>query len=163
MIRFEKVSFEQFETDFTTIYPFASAEEVARIYDNIKLPERSTSGSAGYDFYVPYSLDHNYGVRIMTGVRAIMDPGYVLLIYIRSSLGIKKGIVLANGTGVIDSDYAHADNEGHIQIALKSMDDGRIRINEGDRVAQGVFVQYALTDDDNTVAERTGGIGSTGK
>lgn len=170
MIRFEKVSFEQFCRDMVELNGVDSPDEetIRKIYDGIQLPKRSTSKSAGYDFFVPYSFSIQSGgdAHILTGVRAIMDSGYVLMIYPRSSLGIKHGIHLANSTGVIDADYAEAANEGHIHIVLtseKSVINHYARFKAGDRIVQGVFVKFFVTDDDDADGQRTGGIGSTGK
>ncbi len=127
------------------------------------LPERKTKHSSGYDLAV-------YGGGVIpphttkifdTGIKACMEDDEVLLIFVRSSTGIKRGITLANGTGVIDSDYYNnEDNEGHIMLALHNNTDEPITINGGEHVAQGVFVKYLCTVD-NVSQERKGGIGST--
>ena len=90
-----------------------------------------------------------------------MEDNEVLLIFVRSSTGIKRGITLANGTAVIDADYVdNEDNEGHIMIALYNNTDEDITIKDGECVAQGVFLNYLVTGD-TVVKERKGGIGST--
>lgn len=71
--------------------------------------------------------------------------------------------VLLNGTGVIDSDYYNADNEGHMFIALKNDGDKSVTFEAGDRICQAVFVPFGITVDDNSDGVRTGGIGSTNK
>ena len=91
-----------------------------------------------------------------------MQEGEVLLLYVRSSVGIKKGLVLANGTGVIDADYYYNEsNDGNICLALRNETDTDITLKAGERVMQGVFVPYLVADDDTTTETRTGGIGST--
>jgi len=94
-----------------------------------------------------------------------MLPDEVLLLYIRSSVGIKKHIVLSNGTGVIDSTYyTQSHNEGNIMCALYNYGTEEQVITAGDRVMQGVFVKYLTTDNDIVInKQRTGGIGSSGK
>ena len=173
MIKFEKVSFEQFCRDFIELtgndpQSIGIDEKAIRdIYDSIQLPKRSTSQAAGYDFYTPYycQLQTGCDAHILTGVRAVMDSEYVLMIYPRSSLGIKYGVTLANSTGVIDADYAKAQNEGHIHIVLTAKESPIkhfITFAQGDRIAQGVFLKFFTTDDDVADGQRTGGIGSTG-
>ena len=92
-----------------------------------------------------------------------MNPDTVLLILPRSSIGIKKGIRLANTCAVIDSDYYDADNEGHILICLQNDSETDVIIKAGERIAQGIFLTYGITKDDNTDHVRIGGIGSTGR
>ena len=158
---FNKVSIEQFATDM----PDMACDELDAIYDNIKLPTRATTGSAGYDFYSPidFTLKPNESVTFPTGIRAEIDDGWVLQIYPRSGLGFKYGINLANTVGVIDSDYFWSDNEGHIMIKLVNRGTETVDIKAGDRVAQGIFVPYGITTDDECDGVRNGGFGSSGK
>ena len=91
-----------------------------------------------------------------------MEDDEVLLIDIRSSMGIKKSIVLANVQGVIDADFVdNPDNDGEIMIALTNIGDRAQAIEPNARVAQGVFIKYLTTDNDEVDAERVGGVGST--
>lgn len=137
--------------------------EVATSFEDkgVILPTRSTVGSAGYDFRVltdlPVTLNPNETHVFDTGVKAYMQDDEVLLIYVRSSLGIKANLRLANGTAVIDSDF-----ELPIKIALHNYGEDAVRIENGARVAQGIFTKYLTTDDDNVTTSRVGGIGSTG-
>lgn len=127
------------------------------------LPERKTKHSAGYDLaVVEGGVIPPHSTKIFnTGIKACMEGDEVLLIFVRSSIGIKRGITLANGTGVIDSDYYNnEDNEGHIMLALYNNTDEDVTIDDGEYVAQGVFVNYLCTGD-TVVKERKGGIGST--
>ena len=159
--RFEKVSKEQFVSDYDLT---GNKEEV---YDEIKLPKRATVGSAGYDFYSPcdFTLAPGQTIKIPTGIRSYIEPGYVLSIYPRSGLGFKYRIQLNNTVGIIDSDYYNADNEGHIMIKLTNdSNEGKtLEIKKGDGIAQGIFSEYFVTYDDSTVGVRTGGFGSTSK
>ena len=163
MIQFEKVSFEQFEKDYIALYGESPA--IRDIYDRIKLPERSTSGAAGYDFFSHsrYCVLGQNTCHILTGIRVKMPKNVVFLILPRSSIGIKKGVGLANTIGVIDSDYYYADNEGHIHIVLRNYGPNNAHIDIGDKFAQGMFVPYYLADGDETQTVRTGGLGSTGE
>ncbi len=132
---------------------------------DIPLPRRSTRGSAGYDFVSPAETVIPPGETrlIPTGIRCEMAEGWVLLIFPRSSFGIRHGVRLANTTGVIDSDYAWAENEGHIMVPLRNPSDHDVVIGQGERFCQGVLVQYGTADEDDDFAERTGGFGSTGR
>lgn len=86
---FEKVSFEQFEKDFSKNFP--QVNDVKSVYDSIKLPQRATAGSAGYDFYAPVELNLKKGESLLipTGIRSKINNGWVLKIYPRSGLGFK--------------------------------------------------------------------------
>lgn len=174
--KFEKVSLEQYIKSRMKLDKGAFPDDVyQKLYDKycsewekIVLPRRATGGSAGYDFFLP--ADHivypewddmwKLNEPICTGIRAIIDPGYVLLLYPRSGLGFRYGLRLSNTTGIIDSDYANADNEGHIMAKMTACTD--IDLKAGDRFMQGVFVPYGITVDDEVSGVRTGGFGSTG-
>lgn len=134
-------------------------------YLNVSLPKRATSGSAGYDFFAPkeYTLLPGETVKIPTGIRVKIDDGWVLTIFPRSSLGFKYKLRLDNTVGIIDSDYFHAENEGHIFVKLTNCGDKPLTIEKGKAFAQGVFLEYGVTYDDDSVGVRTGGFGSTDK
>jgi dUTP pyrophosphatase len=159
--RFEKVSKEQFVSDYDL------TENKEEVYDEIKLPKRATVGSAGYDFYSPcdFTLAPGQTIKIPTGIRSYIEPGYVLSIYPRSGLGFKYRIQLNNTVGIIDSDYYNAANGGHIMIKLTNdSNEGKtLEIKKGDGIAQGIFSEYFVTYDDSTDGVRTGGFGSTSK
>ena len=130
------------------------------------LPVRKTRRSAGYDFMSPkkyYIYPHEYA-KIPLGVKAYMEHDEYLALYVRSSLGIKKGLILMNTVGIIDSDYVdNPDNEGEIIACLYNSGDDPVLIQPGERIIQGIFCKYLTTDDDMVTDERTGGIGSTDK
>lgn len=134
-------------------------------YDQIILPKRATLGSAGYDFFAPeeFTLAPNQTIKIATGIRVKIDEGWVLKLYPRSSLGFKYRLTLNNTVGIIDSDYFFADNEGHIFIKMTNLGDKPLTVEKGKAFAQGIFVEYGITVDDECSAERTGGFGSTDK
>jgi len=134
-------------------------------YENILLPKRATAGSAGYDFFSPteVSLSPGETVKIPTGIRVKIDEGWVLKIYPRSSLGFKYRLSLDNTVGIIDSDYYFADNEGHIFIKMTNCGNKDLLIEKGKAFAQGIFLEYGITIDDNAVGGRKGGFGSTDK
>ncbi len=130
------------------------------------MPERATVGSAGYDFYSPldFVLEPGQTIKIPTGIRAKIEDGWVLMIFPRSGLGFKFRIQLNNTVGVIDSDYYGSDNEGHIFIKITNdSNEGKtLSLKKGDGFAQGVFLPYGVTSDDEAAALRNGGFGSTG-
>lgn len=133
---------------------------------NIKLPERSTKDSAGYDFFSPVNVTIEPGQKelIWTDVKAYMQSQEVLIIDVRSSMGMKKDLMLSNTIGVIDKDYYNNEsNEGNIGINLRNIGDHPVTIEIGDKIAQGIFIPYLIADSGNTEDTRTGGIGSTGK
>lgn len=134
-------------------------------YLNVSLPKRATSGSAGYDFFAPkeYTLLPGETVKIPTGIRVKIDDDWVLTIFPRSSLGFKYKLRLDNTVGIIDSDYYYAENEGHIFIKLTNCGDKPLTIEKGKAFAQGVFLEYGVTYDDDSDGVRTGGFGSTDK
>ncbi len=134
-------------------------------FDSIVLPKRATKGSAGYDFFAPFDFSLNAGetIKIPTGVRVKIDEGWVLKIYPRSSLGFKYRLSLNNTIGIIDSDYFNADNEGHIFIKMTNCGDKPLLVEKGKAFAQGVFVEFGITVDDECEAQRSGGFGSTDK
>ncbi len=152
--QFFKVSENQFIKDGTR-------EE----FSSIILPKRATKGSAGYDFFAPKAFSVNSGetVKIATGVRVKIEEGWALKIYPRSSLGFKYRLTLNNTVGIIDSDYFFADNEGHIFIKMTNCGDTPLTVERGKAFAQGIFVEYGITVDDECETLRTGGLGSTDK
>ena len=132
----------------------------------IRLPERKTKHSAGYDIEAAedITIGGNSSAVIPTGIKAYMQPDEYLAIHVRSGLSIKNRLSLLNGVGVIDSDYyGNRDNEGHIMVAIVNHSYTPIPIKKGERIAQGIFMKYLFTDNDNSTADRNGGIGSTGQ
>ena len=132
---------------------------------SIPLPRRATAGSAGYDFVSPadVTLQPGEAVTIPTGVRCEMQPGWVLMLSPRSGLGFKHQVHLANTVGVIDSDYFHAANEGHIMVRIVNGGDHAVSIARGERFCQGVFLPHGLAEEEDVLADREGGFGSTGR
>lgn len=134
---------------------------------DIKLPQRGSKKSAGYDFCTPVDIiipPNGVSDTIQTDIKVYMLDDEVLEIYPRSSLGFKKGLMLTNTVGIIDSDYYNnPSNDGNIGFKLKNLTDKEVVIKAGERVMQGIFKKYLITDNDNVTSIRTGGIGSTGK
>lgn len=129
-----------------------------------QLPKRQTANSAGYDFYaledvfIPVGKCWNF----RTGIKVKMPIDEHLEIHIRSSYGMKYGLRLANGVGIIDADYYNnPDNEGEILVKLINDGERDVFIMKGDRFCQGIFTKHYLTDNDDAYGERVGGVGST--
>lgn len=168
-IKFQKVSYERFKEDWLDALPTDkitwSDAELNALYNSIKLPTRATKGSAGYDFFTPFTftLAPNETIKIPTGIRCEMPQNTVLQLYPRSGLGFKYRLQLNNTVGIIDSDYFYSDNEGHIFIKVTndSNENKTITVKEGEGFAQGIFTKYLLTIDDCAKQKRNGGFGST--
>lgn len=163
-MHFEKISREQWAKDCGTF--------MSEIYDDIKLPKQGTAKSMGMDFFAPYDIELlpiSYHV-VPTGIRWVVnDVDYCtglcvgLMIVPRSGLGFKHGIRLANTIGIIDADYCHADNEGHIMIKLYNPSNEQVTIEKGKGFAQGIITPYIICDGAKSDEDRTGGFGSTTK
>ena len=152
-MRFEKRTCQE-AVDQTGLGPRAAAAAL----QGIGVPTRATRKSAGYDFQTPFVVDAKAGdtVRIPLLIKVVdMPDDAVLLIFNRSGLSLRKKLRLDNAVGVIDADYP----EGIVFQATAERD---IHLSPGDRICQGIFVNYLTVDDDVAVGERTGGIGSTG-
>ena len=137
---------------------------------DINLPKPSTKYSAGNDFeaaesitILPYADCHKITL-VPTGVKAYMQEDEALELYDRSSNPSKKGIMLANSVGIVDSDYyGNPDNDGHIMFGFINITDKPVIINKGDRIGQGIFKKFLRSDDSDVEIERSGGFGSTGE
>ena len=163
--KFYKVSYNQFEEAMLDFH--LTNKQIKDIYDSLKLPKRATTGSAGYDFYTPIDiiLKPSETIKIPTGIRCEMNERWVLMIYPRSGLGFKYRLQLNNTVGIIDSDYFNSDNEGHIFIKITNdtNEDKVVEVKAGQGFAQGIFMTYGITEDDDVVEQRNGGFGSTTK
>ena len=153
---------------------------------DVILPKRSTENSAGYDFFaykdilIPPSCFRKDKIEVgridkteiyelkpfivKTGVKAYMGDDEVLMLYNRSSNPNKLHLVLANGVGVVDSDYYNnPDNEGEIGFLFYNISPNTVVIPRGSKIGQGVFHKYLKADGDKVTEKRVGGHGSTGR
>ena len=144
----------------------AVVEEMRKGTMDYILPTRGTSRSAGYDLASPIDvvIEPHSSVLIWTNVKAYMADNEVLQLHVRSSVGIKKGLMLKNVTGIVDSDYyGNESNDGNIGLALYNTGDEAVVIERGERLIQGIFMKYLVADNDTFLKDvRVGGIGSTG-
>lgn len=165
-------------------------EKVKRIEEDIKLPKRATKHSVGYDFFAiedteiepvghaqriayghgdivyPTGILEHTNIKptlVRTGIKALMEEDDCLQLCNRSS-GPNKGLILANGVGIIESDYyGNPKNDGEIMFSYINIGIDPVEIKKGDKIGQGVFYKRLLTDDDEAEGERLGGFGSTGE
>ena len=128
---------------------------------NITLPERATKASAGYDFAVAKDTLIKAGeiAKVPTGIKACFPETEFLMLVARSSLPIKKTLMLPNGVGIIDADYfGNSLNEGHIMVLLYNFGTTDVLLKKG---AQGIFMKYEKTKEINNFKLRIGGFGSS--
>ena len=138
---------------------------IQRIDASLPLPEYHTAGSAAFDFYARETtvVPSRELARIPSNLIIQAPPGHALVISARSSLAAKKGLVLANGIGLIDSDYCGPNDE--ILISVYNFTDREVIVEKGERLAQGMFLKVERGEW-NEMAEinnnNRGGFGSTG-
>lgn len=145
--------------------------EIAKGFEDkdIHLPKRSTMHAAGYDVEAAENIIipvYHPGIKptlIPTGLKAYCEPDEWFMLVNRSS-GPKKGFVMANSIGIVDSDYyGNETNDGHFYFQYFNCSDHDLEVKKGDVIGQVIFQKYLLTDDDEAEGIRTGGFGSTDK
>lgn len=165
--QFFKVSPDNFLNAMREEFPQYTETDIRDMYETLSLPKRATRGSAGYDFFAPFSfsLPPAATIKIPTGIRVKMEEDWVLKVYPRSGLGFKYRLQMNNTVGIIDSDYFYSDNEGHIFIKMTNdSNEGKtVEVVQGTGFAQGIFLEYGITVDDEADGIRNGGLGSTTK
>lgn len=129
---------------------------VKRVHPNATLPTYGSEGAACFDLYI---ADGEWPLYT-TGLAFELPPGYYMEIHVRSSVGIKRDVRLANGTGIVDNDY-----RGDVKLCFTGTPTD---FKPGERVAQGMlrlYKQWSFVEVDelSNTARGTGGIGSTGK
>ena len=144
--------------------------EIASGWENkdIRLPRRQTAHAAAYDIeaaedtVVPKFQPGVKPTLVATGLKAYCQPDEWYFVFNRSS-GASKGLVLANGVGIIDADYYNnPENDGHFRVVVFNVTDQDLLIKKGDRIAQVVFQKFLTIDGDVAMGKRKGGFGSTG-
>ncbi len=153
--------------------------------DNINLPIRKTKNSVGYDIeaatdtIIPsiwkivfkniknfLSGKKNYEeikpTLIPTGLKSYFCDDEVLILANKSSFPIKKGLVMANSIGIVESDYYNCNaNEGHLQFMYYNISFFDVTIKKGESCGQAYFQKFLKADNDIATSTRTGGFGST--
>ena len=146
--------------------------EIAKGWEDkgINLPVRKTKHAAGYDVeaaedvVIPPFKPGMKPTLVKTGLKAYCEPDEFYMLCNRSSNPGKRGLVLANSVGIIDSDYyENEDNDGHFMYAYYNFFDHDVEIKKGDVVGQAIFMKYLTVDNDNAEGIRKGGFGSTDK
>ena len=143
--------------------------EIMTKYKNkgIEIPKRATKSSAGYDLASAEDvlIKPKEIVLIPTGLKAKFPGDEVMIVFPRSSLAIKKGLMMSNGVGGVDRDYyGNEDNEGHLMVPIINFTDHDVKVEKGERIAQGIFVKYHTVTNDLTIYDtRDGGFGSSGR
>ncbi len=145
--------------------------EIVKGYEDkgINIPVRKTKHSAGYDVEAACDIvipKYRPGIKptlIPTGLKAYCGDDECYLLLNRSS-GPKKGFLMSNSVGLIDSDYyGNIDNDGHFYFQYFNCGDHDIEVKKGDVIGQVVFIKYLVCDNDNASGVRKGGFGSTDK
>ena len=145
---FEKISFEQFKKDI---------KDDINLYNEYRLPCRSSRKTAGYDFILIEDVEIAPGqiLKIPTGIKSRFEDDEILLLAVRSGTGIKYNIRLCNQIGIIDADYYNNEsNEGHMWFKIQNEGDKVVKFSKGGAIIQGVFLKYLTTDSDNRLDKK---------
>jgi dUTP pyrophosphatase len=140
---------------------------IRRLHDGIRLPQYQTPGSAGFDLAASEDITvPPRGIALVpTGLVIEVPHGHFLGIFARSSTPLKRGLMVANGVGVIDSDYCGDTDE--IKVQVLNFTDAAVAVRIGDRLAQGVLIPTTRASwSESTGALRDGargGFGATGQ
>ena len=146
--------------------------EIAKGFEDkgINIPIRKTAKSAGYDIeaaedtIIPAFKLGQKPTLVKTGLKVYCPADEYIMLCNRSSNPGKRGLVLANSVGIIDSDYyGNPDNDGHFMLGFYNIFDHDVEIKKGDAIGQAIFMKYLKVDNDNAEGERVGGFGSTSK
>ena len=140
--------------------------KITRLNSAVGLPEPATAGAAGFDLAAAVDMEiPARGIRLVgTGLVIAVPEGHFLGIFARSSTPLKRGLMVANGVGIIDADYCGPADE--IKIQLLNVTDQPVTVTRGDRLAQGVVLPCPRVEWEEVtemVAPTRGGFGSTGQ
>ena len=145
---------------------FEIVKDFAIKYDakNIILPIRATKTSAGYDFYSPIEISIPSGCSevIWSNIKAYCEDDEFLMLVVTSGMG-KRGLILSNGVGIVDSDYyGNESTDGNIGFRITNLGKETYTFKKGEKIGQAIFMKYLIADQDNCTGNaRTGGFGST--
>ncbi len=139
--------------------------KIKRLDPSIGLPAPATGGAAGFDLAASVDMDiPPRQIRLVgTGLVIAVPDGHFLGIFARSSTPLKRGLIVANGVGVVDADYCGPADE--IKLQLLNVTDAPVQIKKGDRLAQGIVLptpHVEWDEVDEMAAPTRGGFGSTG-
>src|SRR5512132_2873509 len=138
---------------------------IHRLSAAAELPRYATNGAAGFDLAASEdtTIDPGRTALVPTGLVIEVPDGMFLGIFARSSTPLKRGLMVANGVGVVDSDYCGATDE--VKIAVLNFSAAPVTVKTGDRIAQGILLPVTRGEwDESAAPERAarGGFGSTG-
>lgn len=137
---------------------------ITRVRPGVALPAYQTAGAAGFDFAAAEAMTIEPGAvaLVPTGLVVAVPPGHFLGVFARSSTPLKRGLMVANGVGVVDEDYSGPNDEVKIQVL--NFTTRPVTVEVGDRLAQGVILRYARAEWHEAAATGAtrGGFGSTG-
>lgn len=140
--------------------------KIKRLDKSLPLPEYHTGGAAAFDFYARESavIEPKAIKQMPTNLIIATPAGHMIIIASRSGLGIKKGLVLSNSIGILDSDYCGPNDE--ILLSLYNFTDKPVAVERGERLAQGIVVKIERAEWEEIEeidATNRGGFGSTGR
>ena len=160
----EEITIPAYE-DLSALMTYASQATLGDIFKS------ALEGGAGVES-LTYTLDELAKLTkatgckptlVSTGLKCKMEDNEYLQIVARSSTPLKYWLVVANAPGIVDADYYNnPDNEGEIFVQIINFSPFAIKLNKGDKIAQGIISKYYTVEDDVRNGERTGGFGSTG-
>ena len=158
------------KTKYSAGYDFEVAEDIVipsyfEQYDKLKQTYGGTFFFSPLDLSEVANLTKKSQAKptlVPTGVKCYLDDNEYLELSVRSSCPLKYWLILANGVGIIDSDYVdNKDNDGEIFFQIINMSPFPIKLNKGDIIGQGIIKEYKVIEDDKSTGDRTGGFGST--
>ena len=140
--------------------------KIKRLNAAVGLPELATAGAAGFDLAAAVDIEiPAHSIRLVgTGLVIAVPDGHFLGIFARSSTPLKRGLMVANGVGIIDADYCGPADE--IKIQLLNVTDQPVTVTRGDRLAQGIVLPCPRVEWEEVtemIAPTRGGFGSTGQ
>jgi len=139
---------------------------IQRLSADVPLPKYETAGAAGFDLAASEDVVVPPGgiALVPTGLIIEVPPGHLLGIFARSSTPLKRGLMVANGVGVVDQDYCGPRDEVKVQVL--NVTQAPVAVARGDRIAQGLFLPVARADWNESAgplrSASRGGFGATG-
>lgn len=138
---------------------------IHRLRASAELPRYATAGAAGFDLAASEDTTVLPGrtALVPTGLVVEVPAGMFLGVFARSSTPLKRGLMVANGVGVVDSDYCGATDE--VKIAVVNFTEEAVTVKAGDRIAQGILLPVTRVEWEEVAAvekDARGGFGSTG-
>ena len=138
---------------------------IRRLHSHVALPEYATPGSAAFDIAASEDVSIAPGeVRLIpTGLVIEVPEGMFLAVFARSSTPLRRGLMVANGVGVVDPDYCGPTDE--MKVPVLNFTDGPVHVAAGDRIAQGIILPSPQVRWEEVIELRAasrGGFGATG-